>query len=106
MRKIRQVLLVALVMFAWPMAAHAQWGISYNEHDWRITVGAKSYGLVQKFSSFTSVTNGTRQTTIYLGPYATTTRLRAPWVAAVLLLPVGGAGLLLLTRFLPEKRGS
>ena len=100
------VFLVALAVITCPMAAHAQWGISYNEHDWRITVGGKSYGLVQEFCSFTSITNGFRQTTIYFGPYTTATRFRAPWVTVVLLLPLGGAGLLLLTRFLPENRGS
>jgi hypothetical protein len=97
---------MALAVLAWPIGARAQWGISYNEHDWRITVGGKPYGLVQNFSSFISLTNGVRQTTIYLGAYKTTTRLRAPVVAIALFLSGAAAGAFVARGLFPEKRGA
>ena len=104
MRKFRKLLLVTLFVCVLPAAAHGQWARGRIEHDWRVAVGGYSYGLVQRASDTTGQDWGwCRTTTIYLGPYTTTTHFRAAHVAMVLLLPIGAGGVLLLTR--PRNRG-
>ena len=108
MRKIRQLFLISLAVCVLPVAAHAQWASSKTEHDWRLSIGGHSFGLVQQAVYTVSLGSPSyRRTTIYLGPfYTTTTRFRAPWLAVVLLLPVGAAGVFVLARLLPGKRES
>ena len=106
MRQIRHLLLVTLVVCALPIAAHAQWATSSNEHDWRLTIGGNSYGLLQRVTYFASYgVGGIRTTTICLGPYTANTRLPAAYVAAMMFLPVG-ATLFLLARLFPQRRGA
>jgi hypothetical protein len=97
MRKTWQFLLVTLAFCSLPSAAHGQWASACTEHDWRVTIGGRSFGLVQKSVYTVSLSlPGCRYTTIYLGPVGTTTtRLRAPYVAAAPLLPLGAAGIFL-----------
>lgn len=105
MRKMRLFLLLALV-WALPVATHAQWLYTKTEHDWRLTIGGYSFGLVQKaIHTYTLNQPSYRETTIYLGPvYTTTRRCRAPCVAALLLLPAGTAGAALMMWLWPRKR--
>ena len=105
MRKIRQLLLVTLVVCALPMVAHAQWASSQTEHDWRLNIAGHSFGLVQQAIYTVSLSYPSyRTTTIYLGPYTTATRIPAAYAAGMMLLPVGAIGLFLLTRLLAQRR--
>ena len=107
MRKIRQLLLVTLVVCAWPMVARAQWATSRTEHDWRLNIAGHSFGLVQEAIYTVSLSYPNyRTTTIYLGPYTTTTRVPAAYAAVMMLLPAGTIGFLLLTRLLAQRRGA
>ena len=101
----RQSLVVALVAFALPLAAHAQWASSLIEHEWLITIGGNSYGLVQRVTDSAGVRRE-RTTTVCLGSYTTTTRVRAAYLALLMLLPVGALGVVLLPRLSPGKSGS
>jgi hypothetical protein len=49
------------------------------EHNWTVTVGGEDYGLRQTVL----VDYDIRRTTIYLGQHTLSTRLRAPWIAAI-----------------------
>jgi hypothetical protein len=109
MCKIRQLFLTALVLCALTVEAHAQWASSSTEHDWRIAVGGCSFGIVQQAVYTISLSfPSSRHTTIYFGPVGTiTTRFEAPFVAVVLLLPVGATAAFLVTRLLSgNRRGS
>lgn len=99
MHRMRQLLLIILAVCALPVVAHAQDGYFHyfrrTEHDWRVSIGGSSFGLLQE-TIYNGVPIG-RETTIYCGPLGkTTTRLRAPYIAVVLLLPVAAAGVLLV----------
>ena|ERR1035437_2827308 len=105
MCKIRQLLFVILVVCAMPIAAQAQWAFSRTEHDWRISVGANSYGLLQQEVYTIDLVHGTRITTIYFGSHTwATTRFRADYIAALSLLIVGTVVVLSLKRLLSGKR--
>ena len=89
-----------------PDAAQYRLATSSNEHDWRLTIGGNSYGLLQRVTYFASYgVGGIRTTTICLGPYTANTRLPAAYVAAMMFLPVG-ATLFLLARLFPQRRGA
>ena len=99
MGRFRQFLLLSWAFCALPVAASAQWASSITEHDWCFTVGGNSYGLQQRVTYTISLGyGGTRTTTLYLGRYTATTRIPAPFVALIALLPVGTVGFFLLTR--------
>jgi hypothetical protein len=89
-RGVRLICLLALVAFTLPVTAFAQWSMTKTEHDWQLSIGGYSFGLVQKAHYFTSRDVPTyRQTTICLGPLGSaTTRLQAPYIAAALILLV------------------
>lgn len=93
MRKIQKLFFVAWTACILPTAAHAQdGGYFIPEHDWRLSIGGTSYGLLQTTWS----TRPTRTTTICLGHYTFNTHLPAAGVAAMFLLPTGVLGFLLL----------
>ncbi|SRR6266540_362545 len=104
MCRIRQCFLVILAAFAMPIAAHAQWATSRTEHDWRVSVGVNSYGLLQQEVYTIDLVHGYRVTTIYFGSHTrSTTRFRADYVAVVTLLIVGTAGVLSSKKLLSGK---
>jgi hypothetical protein len=105
MGKIRKLLLLALAVGALPVAAHAQdGGYLITEHDWRLTIGATSYGLSQTAWGKAGRVSGPRTTTIYLGHYTANTRIPAPHVAVMFLLPVGVVVFVLLPGLWLRKR--
>jgi hypothetical protein len=87
----RQLLLAAGLIFAWPGILSAQWAATRIEHDWQLTVGGSSVGLVQKAVYFVDLTEvNHRETTIYLGPFPSiTTRFRAGPIAIAMFAVVG-----------------
>ncbi len=94
-----------LAVCTMPLAAQAQWATGHTEHDWRISVGANSYGLLQEEVYTIDLVHGTRITTIYFGSRTwTTTRFRADDIAALSLLIVGAVGALSLKKLLSGKR--
>lgn len=103
-----RLLLLAASIGAWPGFANAQWATSKTEHDWRLTIGESSYGLVQTAVYMSSTEHEDyRTTTIHLGPWSTsTTRFRAPQIAgaALFLLVVAGVGCVFAVR--RASRGS
>ena len=92
--KIREFLLMTVLMSAFPLGAHAQSYYQYVEHDWRIAICGHSYGLVESVFAPPTI----RTTTISFGRHTFTTKLRAPHIAALAAVSFGSAGLLLLTR--------
>jgi len=96
MRRIRHCFLMSLLVCASPFVAHAQWAATITEHDWRLTVGGHSYGVVERVRYVGVRLGGKRTTTIYVGRYTAETRLPAALVATVTLLPVGVLGLFVL----------
>jgi hypothetical protein len=96
MRRIRLLLLIALLLGALPLAAHAQWATSRVEHDWRITINGNSYGLEQRFTSTFSLVDGWRTTTIYFGRHSFRTSVPAVWVAVLTLSPLAAVALFLV----------
>src|SRR5689334_15735390 len=94
LRIIRLLLTAMILVGAIPQTANAQSFSSYIEHDWRVTIGGNSYGLVQEVL----MPFGLRTTAICVGRHAFTTRLRAPSVAAFGLMLLAGAGLYFFTR--------
>ena len=101
-RNIRQLLLMAGLIGALTVTAHAQWATSRTEHDWRISINGNSYGLTQDFFSTWSTVHGTRTTTIYFGQRTFRTRLPAIGAAALAVASAGAAALFLFT-MLPVK---
>jgi len=90
--KIRQFLLLAVLMSAPSTAARAQNYRHYVEHDWRINVGGNSYGLVQEVLG----PPDRRTTSICLGGRTFTTRLRATHMATLMFVLLVAAGFFLL----------
>jgi hypothetical protein len=90
----RTLFLTTFILCALSAAAEAQWATSRIEHDWRLTVGESSFGLVQTAVYMTDLEHvNHRVTTIHLGPFVTTTtRFRAPQIAAAVLLLLAAAG--------------
>ena len=104
MCRIRQCFLVILAAFAMPIAAQAQWATSRAEHDWRIFVGANSYGLLQQEVYTIDLVHGYRVTTIYFGCHTSSaTRFRANYGAVMTLLIVGTVGVLSSKKLLSGK---
>src|SRR5690348_12410616 len=66
LRRVRQCFLMSLLLCASPFAAHAQWATTETEHDWRLTIAGRPYGLVQRVRYVGARIGGTRRTTIYL----------------------------------------
>lgn len=106
MGRIRQYVVMSLLACAPPFAAHAQWATTVTEHDWRLTIAARPYGLLQRVHYVGARIGGTRTTTLCLGPYTANTRVPAACVATVILLPVGVVGLLVLRGLFPGKKQS
>jgi hypothetical protein len=104
MRTIRQYLLMTVVVCASPFAAHAQWATLETEHDWRLTIAGRPYGLVQQVSYVGARLGGTRMTTICLGSFAAKTRIPAAFVATMFLLPVAVLGCFVMTGLFRQKR--
>jgi hypothetical protein len=101
------LLLAASVIWIIPLAAQAQWASSEIEHDWRVSIGGQSFGLQQQVTYFaTPGLGGQRTTTLYLGPYTTTTRLPAAFVAAGVLLPFAAMLALMLAKRAPSNQKS
>lgn len=96
-----------LTLCALPTAAQAEWATTDIEHDWRATLGGNSFGLVQQVTYFTARGfGGDRKTLVCLGPFTIATRVRAPFVAALVILPCGAIGLWALTRFGSQRSGA
>ena len=76
------------------MTAHAQWASKIVEHDWRLKLGENSFGLLQE-----QIDVGVkyRVTSICLGPCKITTGLRAGYIVALVLVPLGVVGFFALT---------
>jgi hypothetical protein len=104
MRTIRESMLMTVVICASSLAAHAQWGVTENEHDWRLTIAGRPYGLVQQVSYVGARLGGTRMTTICLGSYEAKTRIPAAYVATMVLLPVALIGRFVMTGLFRQKR--
>lgn len=103
---VRRLLLVALVVCALPVGAQAQWASSRKEHDWRISIGDCSFGLVQEVVYTISLTQGNRHTTVYFGPYSWTTgRFQAKHIATAALVAAGVVAFSLAGWFLRKERG-
>ncbi len=96
---------MTVLVCALPFAAHAQWGTTETEHDWRLTIAGRSYGLVQQVTYVGARLGGTRTTTIWLGSYAAKSRIPAVYLATIVLLPVTVLGCFLLTGLLRNKGG-
>ena len=104
MRRNRNLLLAILALLLLPIAAHGQWARSRTEHDWSVTLGGQAFGIVQRSVDMTGAEWGwQRVTTIYVGSYSITTRLRAGCVALGLLLPIGFGGFLAASLLLPRR---
>lgn len=87
------------------MAAQSQWASGYTEHDWRVSVGANYYGLLQQVVYTTDLVHGYRTTTLYFGTHSwLTTRFRADYAAVVALVVLGIAGVLSSKNLLINKR--
>jgi len=88
---VRHLMLATCLMFAWPGILSAQWAATRTEHDWQLTIGGSSIGLVQRAVYFVNLAEvNHRETTIYLGPFPSiTTRFRAGPIAGALLAVVG-----------------
>jgi hypothetical protein len=80
--RFRPIVLIVVLLCASTIKGHGQWAIRYAEHDWRITIGSQSYGLVQEFFSTYSRVHGTRTTFIYFGSHTFRTRVPASWITA------------------------
>ncbi len=98
MSKFRKLILLAGLMCGASLGTHAQWAVTYAEHDWRFSIGGNPYGFVQEVSKPADI----RNTTVYLGSHMFHTRLRAAHVVALALGPLGALAFLLLTRW-PRK---
>lgn len=98
----RHLVLATFVTCAWPFAAHAQWAASRIEHDWCLTIGNQSFGLVQTAVYITDLEHvNHRETTLRLGSFAaTSTRYRAD---AVVLIVATLGGLFLVRRSLMKS---
>jgi hypothetical protein len=95
MGKLRHFILVTFAVLVVPIGAHGQWARSRTEHDWHVTVGGQEFGIVQRSVDMTGREWGwQRTTTIYVGPYRTSTRLHAGFVAIGLLVPIVFGGFL------------
>jgi len=94
MPHIRHILLLALCLFAF--TAVAQPGpIFVMEHDWRILIGDKSYGVLQ--SSLRG--DPTHWTGVYCGKHLFTVKMTIVQLLAIFALPVTVvAGVLLAAR--------
>lgn len=104
MRRIRQYCAVTFLVWASFFAAHAQWATTVSEHDWRLTIAGRPYGLVQRVSYVGARIGGTRRTTICLGPYAAETPIPAAFVAAAILLTVSVLGFMVMSGLFRQKR--
>jgi len=102
----RQLLLATCLMFVSPGILSAQWAATRIEHDWQLTVGGSSVGLVQKAVYFVDLTEvNHRETTIYLGPFPSiTTRFRAGQIAVAMLAVVGVLTAFPICRILARDR--
>jgi len=103
---VRHYFLMTLLVCASPFVAHAQWAATITEHDWQVTVGRHSYGLVEMVTYVGARIGGTRRTTICVGRYTAETRIPAACVATVILLPVGVLGLFVLRGLLSQRNES
>ena len=106
MRRMRQCFLMGLLVGAATVTAHAQWGTTETEHDWRLTIAGRACGLVQRVSYVGARIGGTRRTTIYLGRYTAETRIPAAYVATVMLLPVAVLGVIVLQVYAGKRDSS
>jgi hypothetical protein len=103
MGKIRELLLAALVVCASPFAARAQWATTETQHDWRLTIAGRPFGLVQQVSYVGARLGGTRTTTVCLGSYAVKTRIPAACVATMVLFPGTVMGFFVMARQVRQK---
>src|SRR5579871_6367716 len=103
---VRQLVLATCLMFAWPGIVSAQWATTRIEHDWCVTIGGSSIGLVQRAVYFVDLTHvSQRETIIYLGPFpSVTTRFRANQIAVATLAAVGTITAFAVCKVLPRSR--
>ena len=103
--RVRHLVLAACLVCAWPGIASAQWASTRIEHDWRMTIGGSSIGLVQRAVYFVDLDHvNHRETIIYLGPFSTiTTRFRADHIAVATLAVVGMIAAFVVCKNLPRS---
>ena len=106
--RVRQLLLATCFIFAWPGIVSAQWAATRIEHDWQLTIGGSSVGLVQKAVYFVNLTEvNHRETTVYLGPFPSiTTRFRAGQIAGAVLVAGGMIAAFPVCRILARDRNA
>jgi hypothetical protein len=87
MKRTVQLLPLFLLLWTAPFAAQGQWATTQKVHDWRIFLGSHPYGVVEQIVYTTSLSFGTRTTTMYCGSFSwTSMRFRAIHFAGALLL--------------------
>jgi hypothetical protein len=94
------LVLIALLLGS-ANVAFGQYADTRVEHDWTFVAGDQRYGMQQ----IVQVPGDLRTTTIYLGSRMLTTRLRATWIAALLVgSVVSGASLATFLGMLRARR--
>jgi hypothetical protein len=85
-------ILIVLMLLA--SAAKAQ-PLIVTEHDWTLRVGGGRYGLCQEFVGG-DTKHGERYTTIWFGTHLVWVRMRAGWLIALVVVPLGAMGAFML----------
>ena len=92
-----RLLAVLLVLMLLASAAKAQPGpLFISEHDWTFLVGGGCYGLYQEWSYGDPKYGGGRHTIIYFGRHSVWVNIRAGWIVALVVVPLGAMGAFML----------
>jgi hypothetical protein len=92
-----RLLAIVFTMMLLASAARAQPGpLFISEHDWTFRVGGGCYGLYQEWSYGDPKYGGGRHTIIYFSRHEFVANMRAGWLIALVVVPLGATGAFLL----------